>query len=350
MMKVMVSLPLTVVLSLLLVVVIQGKSSVEGAISPYVSRFKDIQRTGDRTDFFKAGFLIGSLHPILGGGSDSFAWQFEREIESPTGSFTGRFVLPLHGSAHNVYAQTFSGKGLCGLLTLLAIPLAMLVAVPRVLRNANRSISDKLIVLTAGCYASAFLIYGNVQEVFYVQVLQFLFFILVGLVAAVGYQGREISARTIRGASWLCFALVSLHLTWEFGIPGHTRKFYGENRQFGCFPQESPPVGAPYRWCGERATIERSVDPMVSSVDIVLEAGPISQTIKLHDEGMAAVYVSLIAGEKRVVTVSLSEASQARGRGVIRLEASGSFVPKLLWPSTEDTRRLAFKLLGSNGR
>jgi hypothetical protein len=342
--KVLISLPITVVVSLLLVFLIQGKSSVTDAMSPYVSRFKDIQRTGDRTDFFKAGFLIGSLHPILGGGADSFAWQFEREIESPRGSFPGRFVLPLHGSAHNVYAQTFSGKGLSGLLTLLAIPLFALAATPRVLRTSGRSISDKLIMLTGACYACAFLIYGNVQEVFYIQVLQLLFFALLGIVASVAYRGAELTARSLLVPPSVCVALVALHIVWEFITPGHTRAFYAEKREFGCFAEEASSESSSYRWCGERARFEQVLLPGAEAVDVVVEAGPISQTLVIGDEGREPLEIQLAPGEKRSVSIPVSEASQAQGRVTIRCDASGAFIPKLVWPTSGDTRRLAFKV------
>jgi hypothetical protein len=340
---VLVSLPLTVVVSLVLVFVIQGKGSVEEAMSPYVSRFKDIQRTGDRTDFLKAGALIGSLHPILGGGADSFAWQFEREIESPRGSFPRRFVLPLHGSAHNVYAQTFSGKGVCGLLTLLAIPFTMLAAAPRVVRDSKRSVSEKLIVVTGACYGCAFLIYGNVQEVFYVQVLQFLFFAIVGIVAAVGYRASEIEGRNILVSPIICVGLLALHVGWEFGLPGHTRTFYGEKRPFGCFTAEAVPDGSVYRWCGERSVMERAIPSDSAAITITVEAGPVPQTLIFHDEGMPSGTVTLGAGEKRSIDVPVSGISQDRGYALIRLDASSSFVPKLLWPQSADTRRIAFK-------
>lgn len=345
--KVLISLPLTVVVSLLLVFVIQGKSSVEDAMSPYVSRFKDIQRTGDRTDFLKAGALIGSLHPVLGGGADSFAWQFEREIESPRGRFPGRFVLPLHGSAHNVYAQTFSGKGICGLLTLLAIPLCMLAAAPRVLRDARRLISDKLIVLIGACYGCAFLIYGNVQEVFYVQVLQFLFFAIVGIVAAVAYSRSDLSSRKVLISPVVVVGLFAMHLVWEFVMPGEARALYSDVRRFGCFSVETPPNGATYRWCGERALIERPISTSVGTLDVTVEAGPVPVTITLHDEGMSPVSLILTPGEKRTVSIPVAAASQARGHGLVRLDASTSFVPKLVWPESGDTRRLAVKIYES---
>ncbi|MEY4667885.1 MAG: hypothetical protein RL518_584 [Pseudomonadota bacterium] len=342
--KVLVSLPLTVIVSLIVVVVIQGKSSVEDAMSPYVSRFKDIQRTGDRTDFLQAGFLIGSLHPILGGGADSFAWQFEREIESPQGAFPGRFVLPLHGSAHNVYAQTFSGKGLCGLLTLIAIPLLLLAATPRVLRSSKRTIAEKLTMVTGACYGCAFLIYGNVQEVFYVQVLQFMFFCIVGIVAAVAYKPVDVAAKKLLVSPWVCAGLIALHIVWEFFVPGHARAFYAESRRFGCFPGEAAPNGTTYRWCGERALIERPVAQDAQVLDIIVEAGPLPQVLSISTEGASPISLTLAPGERQVAHLDLSGKTHATGRVLIRFDATTSFIPKLLWPTSADTRRLAFRV------
>jgi hypothetical protein len=342
--KVLISLPVTVIASLALVVIIQGRSSVESSISPYVSRFKDIQRTGDRTDFMQAGFLIGSLHPIVGAGSDSFAWQFEREFESPRGAFSGKFVLPLHGSAHNVYAQTFSGKGLCGLLTLIAIPILLVALAPRILKDTSHSIATKLVVLTGACYGCAFLIYGNVQEVFYVQVLQFLFFAIVAVVGSVAYRDSELATKRLLVPPWICAVLVAVHLVWEFVIPGSTRAFYQEKRIFGCFAEESPSTGAPYRWCGERGRFERFVVPGEQSVAVVVEAGPRSQSVSLDGGSGDAVIVMLSPGEKKLVTVPVSAEAKAQGKATVSFVASSSFVPRLLWPTSEDMRRLAFKL------
>lgn len=343
--KVMVSLPLTIAVSLLLVVAVQGRDSVEGAISPYVSRFKEIQRTGDRTDFLQAGMLIGSLHPILGAGADSFAWQFEREVESSTGAFAGRFNLPLHGSAHNVYAQTFSGKGMCGVLALVAIPFAMLIAALKGLRDSGRSVAEKLLLLTGACFGCAFLIYGNVQEVFYVQVLQFLFFAVAGVIAAGAYRQPELASKRLLVPAWGCVLLVVLHLAWEFGAPGHARSFYAEHREFGCFGQQSSAQGTAYRWCSERAVLARAVNPNAEAVEITIEAGPLPQNVSLQDDEAAAVEMSLGAGERRVVQVPVSAASKARGAAFIRIESSTSFVPRLYSPGSKDSRRVALKVI-----
>ncbi len=342
--KVLVSLPLTVAVSLLLVVAVQGRDSVEGAISPYVSRFKEIQRTGDRTDFLQAGMLIGSLHPILGAGADSFAWQFEREVEAPTGAFAGRFNLPLHGSAHNVYAQAFSGKGICGLLALVAIPFAMLTAALVGLRTPERTVAEKLLLLTGACFGCAFLIYGNVQEVFYIQALQFLFFGMVGVIAAVSPQRPDRQSGRPLVSPLVCVAAVLLHLVWEFLAPGRTSSFYREQREFGCFKLQAPAEGAAYRWCGPRAVLRRDLGPGAEVVDVTVEAGLVSALVTLQDEGGRPVSEWLRAGERRTVQVPVGAVSKSRGFALVRVESSSSFVPKFVLPGKGDGRRLGVKV------
>lgn len=343
--KILLSLPLTIIISLALVTGIQGKESVESALSPYVSRFKDIQRTGDRTDFFFAGLLVGSKHPILGAGADCFAWQFEREFESPQGSFFSRYVLPLHGSAHNVYAQTFSGKGLAGLISLLAIPYLMIRGCRRIIPDNTLPIASKLVALTGGCFGCAFLVYGNVQEVFYIQILQFLFFALVATVASVDTISLFQSETSRNRLASVSAAVVVIHLVWEFIAPGATRKFYQEERVFGCFPPELSPAGETYRWCGEHSLTEHSVSTEAHSLSLLLEAGPTPQSLTLRTRYGATVTQSLTPGERRTVTIPLKAGADLVSPVPVRIDAAASFVPHELWPESTDSRRLAFKIL-----
>lgn len=342
--KVIISLPLTILMSLALVTAIQGRASVENTLSPYVSRFKDIQRAGDRSDFFFAGMLIGLRHPVLGAGSDSFAWQFEREFESPKGSFAGRYTLPLHGSAHNVFAQTFSGKGLFGLLALLAIPLLLLVAARGIVSKPDESISNKLVALAGGCFGCAFLVYGNVQEVFYVQALQFLFFGMVATVAAVTFKSFTYQdAKPLINPSW-CIGIVALHLVWEFALPGTTRTFYQEVRPFGCFATERTPSGASFRWCGEHALLLRQAPADHNPLTVTLEAGSISQSLTIHTSESSLTIVSLKPGEIKTIPLPLDPTWESGTTVPIRIDAASSFVPSRKSPRDQDSRRLAFKI------
>jgi O-antigen ligase len=344
--KVLVSLPITVAISLLLVLALQRGSSSDAALSPYVSRFKEIQRTGDRTDFLFAGLLLGIKHPIMGGASDSFAWQFEREFEADSGSYFGLYTLPLHGSAHNVYAQTFSGKGLCGLIALIALPILIIRGAYQSVISRATSLHSNLLVLTGACFASAFLIYGNVQEVFYIQVLQFLFFAVIGIIAAELPQ-RAKEPRFVGASPAALFAiLLATHVLWEFGWPGQARANLRTPHPFGCFPLEKLPSGGSYRWCSERAVVTVSTPALGTPAVLTLEAGPIGQTITVvtnHATGSTSV-IELAPGERKQVAVALNPS----GSTLARLTATGSFVPANRWPDSNDRRRLAFKVV-SNG-
>jgi hypothetical protein len=55
----------------------------------------------------------------------------------------------------------------------------------------------------------------------------------------------------------------------------------------------------------------------------------------------------LSPGEKKLVTVPVSAEAKAQGKATVSFVASSSFVPRLLWPTSEDMRRLAFKLANS---
>jgi hypothetical protein len=233
---------------------------------------------------------------------------------------------------------------LCGLLTLIAIPLVLLGLTPRILKDTSHSIATKLVVLTGACYGCAFLIYGNVQEVFYVQVLQFLFFAIVAVVASLAYRDSELVSRRLLVAPWMCGVLIAAHVVWEFLLPGSTRAFYQEDRIFGCYSEEVPSTGAPYRWCSERGRFERVVVPGADDVTVLVEAGPRPQSVTLSSGVGEVVTVALSPGEKKLVAVPVSADAKAQGRATVSFDASSSFVPRLLWPTSGDMRRLAFKV------
>jgi len=349
--KVIVSVPLTLAISISLLVALQrGGASLTTSetVARYTERLRDIGRTGDRTAFVAAGFLLGSRHPILGGGSESFAWRFDREVVDPRGAFAGRFNLPLHGTAHNVYAQTFAGKGALGLITLLAIPFFLVRGAIRAIRDRRTLIETKLIALIGACFGCAFIIYGNVQEIFYVQVLQYLFFAVVAIVAATNLPRpwRKSSAPAIFLVIALSFAL---HLVWEYGYPGHTRNFADTPREFGCFPEESAGKEL-FRWCPQHAVVKISRPSDGADPALVLTAGPSRQAITLTNINAGATLesLSLKPGEKKLVRLPQTLFADSVSEVYLRLDAETSFVPALTSPGSTDHRRLAYRLRQKN--
>jgi hypothetical protein len=90
--------------------------------------------------------------------------------------------------------------------------------------------------------------------------------------------------------------------------------------------------------------LERPVGDNSQAFEVAIQAGPVPQTVSLTSGGQAPMTITLNPGEKRVVTLSTVPSSQGGAVSLIRFEASASFVPRLLWPASGDTRRLAFKV------
>lgn len=116
--------------------------------------------------------------------------------------------------------QIFAGKGLAGLLSLLLILAVVLWAGIRVPFRPEVPHTHKLLLLTGAAFGFAFLIYGNVQEVFYVQSLQYLFFAVVFLVASIMGSSIVITERKRKLflISFLCLFIG--HMVWEYAVPG----------------------------------------------------------------------------------------------------------------------------------
>lgn len=184
--RVVLSVPITILISFLLVMLIFKTGLLSSDYVPsfdqYYQRFRDISRTSDRTNFFEAAFQLALNSPFFGNGAESFAWNYEREFASPLGRFYNQIVLPLHGSAHNVYYQILSGQGIFGLLCLLLTTIsAVIIGFKSAFFTTGANRKLRLVTLAASCALCSFMIYGNVQEFFYVQALQVNFFLVLAL-------------------------------------------------------------------------------------------------------------------------------------------------------------------------
>lgn len=189
--KILVSIPLTIAASLALLSFVDMGSGAGKETAQYVERFKDIGKTNDRTRYIPIALNLVSLHPIYGGGSESFAFRYTEAYLKPGAPFakTQTTIGTYYGSAHNVYLQTLTGKGIVGLLTLIGFLLSFpWVAAHLLKRNfmplgAQTALNhDRQIVTMLGLsYAVAFGIYGNVQEIFYIPSLTVIMFFMAGI-------------------------------------------------------------------------------------------------------------------------------------------------------------------------
>lgn len=346
--KIIISLPLTIALSLLLVTQLKKEYNNTEVMHSYFDRFKAIGHTSDRTDFFYAGVLIGLQHPILGAGCESFASEFERLFEDPAGKYYKKFTLPLHGSAHNVYAQTFAGKGFLGLGALLWCCISTLLALGYLREKHALPLEQQVYILLGASFTAAFLIYGNVQEIFYIQSLQYLFFIALGITAS---AIPEHSIRLKNNTACILLVAIGLHIAWEFIWPAGSITRWQTPPRIPCFAAEPHPIHNSFRWCGPASFIEYQPDDaerIAKHITLTLQstastaARPITVQIHVPDTKDVHVTVSL-----EPVTVNIPIPTLNAGESIpVLFNTQQWFIPAQVLPDSRDQRKLSFQLLG----
>jgi hypothetical protein len=107
-------------------------------------------------------------------------------------------------------------------------------------------------------YAFAFLIYGNVQEDFYVPALTILFFVTFGIFVQAVPSSFTVSRRVQQTLGVLLALSFGGHLTWEYGQPGVTRIAAAQN-EMGCYDDLGETPESTTMWCGPSFRLKRPV-------------------------------------------------------------------------------------------
>jgi O-antigen ligase len=234
-----------------------------GALDRFASRARTIGQVSDREAHVVAGVRIGALQPILGAGSESFAIRYEEEYLRAGGHYYARGyspVLGMYGSAHNVFAQTFAGKGAVGLIALILVVLTAAAAALRAARQASAPAWPRVVAAIALGIVAAFTLYGQVQEVFYMPALQLTVFAAFGLALALepAAPGSRPTARLGVVTGLLALALAA-HLVHGYVFPGFLAEGYRDREITLAGERLSAPVlgddGEYFQWTGARAVI-----------------------------------------------------------------------------------------------
>lgn len=219
--KIAVTLPLTLVLSLSVVYLVAqsdalGKQKVLG----FVDRVQTIKNTNDRLAYLEPTLKLLNLHPVLGGGVDAFRHQYEKAF-----MFDGHpcvhddpYTTASRGSAHNLYFQTLVGKGVVGLLSLLGVMLSAIylcwrgVFAHRVGEGVKVVTREQRIALMSGfAFTLALAIYSNVGEIFYTPVNYVVFALFCAVTASAGDGVAQVSVRW----RWGILGALLLFLGWH---------------------------------------------------------------------------------------------------------------------------------------
>lgn len=222
--KILISIPITIAVSLAVLSVVGSASDGGLQASQYAKRFKQIANTSDRTRYIPIALNLTSLYPIYGGGSESFSYRYVESYLRPSGKFKDepKTIGWYHGSAHNVYLQTMTGKGVVGLLALVALLASFAwVAFSLLARNFIPADSaeplghdQKIIAMLGLSFAAAFAIYGNVQEIFYIPSLTVIMFLVAGVVVSQVPMSMPQPKRTVPSVFVAASVLFVGHLGW----------------------------------------------------------------------------------------------------------------------------------------
>jgi hypothetical protein len=254
----------------------RGRSGLSGYLA---SRAATLFQASDRASHVRIGLQLGSLVPVLGGGSESFAYRYHEEFLRLAGRFYAKGESPLldmYGSAHNVFSQTFAGKGLVGAAGLaLMLGCAWWSARRAAAQPSTAGLGAALLLS-----ATAIALYGQVQEIFYIAALQLVVFVVVGLCA--GLQPAATPA-----AGYVVPAIVlalALHAATAFGVPGHLRELYEERTLTRDGLRLSDAIqtsdGDIYQQAGARAVL--TIPVYSTAVSFELSSGSASdQTVRI---------------------------------------------------------------------
>ncbi len=341
--KVVISLPITIIISISLVKLFAGESSTE-KLQKYATRASEITQTQDRIEYIKAGTALGMIQPILGGGLESFGLQYVDEISNPSGGLYKRYDLPFHGSAHNFYLQIFSGTGLVGLGCLLFMIFAAFRAIKKILQSKKIISADNLCAaLITATFLLAILIYGCVQEIFYIQILQILFFATMFAFAAIFKEHLGFNN------SYKLYAVLSLSILFVANMIWAQKSgdiARNENRTFGCYPSESDDKGWVFNWCGPTAYILRHKNngSIKLKVQSILESPPSKMSVFYQSQKIAEFHLDPGIYYEKIVKIPKEYPEDLWV--VVKNEAA--MVPETVYPKSNDYRLVSFKLTPNN--
>lgn len=292
--KIVLSLPITVLLSLGLFSLINQELP-----SKYIERFKAISNTNERTFYIPVALNLASLHPIAGGGAESFGYRYVQGYRLPNAPFARvpNSVGIFFGNAHSLYLSLLTGIGYSGLLCALSLLGSIFWVIGRIVGNNFRnpstdtpfSYQERIILMISLCYTVSLSVYGLVEDLFYTPLQVVLFFFTLGMLVKTTQGYRSLSKSHIKKIS-IAFTLIAIaHLTWEYVTPGETWKVNAHASHQGCYDPEPTLNDSPnvLTWCSQEFDIEipakqvegmsygsfqlKSVGPATSSKPMTLE-------------------------------------------------------------------------------
>lgn len=279
--KVAVSVPVTIIISLLLIFYglmpltdhLKDSSDIQGINSGSVNTAQLLKRevdsiekldTNSRSETLGQGIRVGKERPAYGMGYESFLWHAHNLIKIPGSSLSKSYGedFRIHDSPHNVFLSIFVSGGAVGLfLWLVIIGYALMILIADLIKNQNLFNIPVIISIIS------FHIYGLFQTMQYIPMIWLLIFLNLGYALTIGDEvlpdrARRVSALLAKlgvvlvGVGLLVYAanFESRDLAAKYGL-----RIYDQDperdRYAGFFHPSQRWQYGDYRWCGKRGAI-----------------------------------------------------------------------------------------------
>lgn len=227
--KVIITIPLTVTLSVYVVYGIKDyrkNHGIQSATDTFLDVTKKANRvtsSNDRLMFWPPAIKLWKENPIFGGGGDSFGWQYKIYYYEKGAKFKGdktdTLQLTQSGTAHNLYLQTLVGKGIFGLIFLLGFIFSLLFMLIKkeFLSKRARNLKESIVSLVVLGSIIATIIYANVQEIFYIQPIGIIFWIVYFMGVSLVFDNfrksiRKTLDKMFRYSIYLMLMLLPFHI------------------------------------------------------------------------------------------------------------------------------------------
>ncbi|MCC6934007.1 MAG: O-antigen ligase family protein [Deltaproteobacteria bacterium] len=322
--------------------------------SSYVARFKAIDNSSDRSQFMKAALWLTKENPFLGHGADSFAFKFHDTFNRRTSKFYKFFDLPLHGTAHSLYLQILSGKGIIGLIcfiSLLAViifKLAQQVSVS-CLQGDN---FEKRTSIALFSFFLSFSLYGFVQELFYIHNLEFLFFAVLSLLFLLPKAQFLVNAKTkliilsvIGGGLFGHIIFINF-----FASASSADNFYS----YGCYSAEKQGGRAFARWCNPTSrqrfrVLQRNAQCLarVKFRTHFFQPGQQTAYMQIVEQGRVVYQQLVYPGRtyRTVVTLAkVKENQNCPSSALLEVKLNSYFIPRSVFGKGDDYRVLGVQV------
>lgn len=209
----------------------------------------------NRTRIWRLSWNVGRERWVLGWGVGSFSPVFDLVATSGTRHHSAWLT------AHNQYLMLFVERGLLAVAGFLLLAISTVLGLLKLVRARA---PDRDIALALIVSAAAVGLYGAVQYLFFLRMMEWLIWILLGM-AAVLLSGHR--SRWVDRIAW-GLAVVAL-LTGVVRIGGETAPGRGD-RAYGLHPQQRQHAQL-YRWTSARAAMR--VTRHVGDLDLEVANG-----------------------------------------------------------------------------